>query len=518
MAVPGEPEVIFRLWPPSEQTRAVLVEKIANNLASISFFSAKYGRIDKVEAAKHAKRIEEEAFIAAEQQGCESDSLTVQAYAKHASRLMLEALKSAGKRETFFDISGGTRDFLTKERAEELLKPLTEAGNAYNKICLSNWSFGEDAGLVAQKILSDIKGNLEDVNLSDIVAGRSEAEALEVMRLLSDSLAGSKLKSLNLSDNALGEKGVRAFSSLLKSQSALESLYFMNNGISEEAAMAICELLPSGKHLRTLHFHNNMSGDGGAEAVSKLVEKATSLEDFQFSSTRVGTEGGVALCTALQAGSSLRRIDLRDNMFGPEGGFVLSKTLISHPELLDVHLGDLNMEDEAVTALVEALTGSAPNLRLLDLTGNEITAKSARALATCIRAKQGLTVLRLAENELKDKGAVIVCEALKEGSTSLQELDLSTNGLTRVGAVAAAEAVAQKPSFTKLNLDSNQISDEGIDTLKEVLRKGVAGLKVLGSLEDNEEEGFTGYDDDEEGGNGDEDEDSVEVELDKLKV
>lgn len=98
MAVPGDQEVSFRLWPPSDSTRALLVEKMATNLASISFFSLKYGRIDKGEASKHAKRIEEEAFVVAQQQECQSDSATVQMYAKQASRLMLEALKAAGKR------------------------------------------------------------------------------------------------------------------------------------------------------------------------------------------------------------------------------------------------------------------------------------------------------------------------------------------------------------------------------------------------------------------------------------
>ncbi|KAG6543537.1 hypothetical protein Mapa_015031 [Marchantia paleacea] len=512
MAVPVDQEVSFRLWPPSDSTRALLVEKMATNLASISFFSMKYGRIDKAEAAQHAKRIEEEAFVVAQQQECESDSATVQMYAKQASRLMLEALKAAGKRETFFDISGGKRAFLTKSDAQEILKPLTEAGNSYNKICLSNWSFGKDAGLVAQEILSGIKGNLLDVNLADIVAGRPEVEALEVMAMFSESLAGSKLKSLNLSDNALGEKGVRAFSALLKSQKSLQALYFMNNGISEEAARAICELLPSGQDLRTLHFHNNMSGDAGAQALSSLVEKATLLEDFQFSSTRVATEGGVALCQALQAGKSLRRIDLRDNMFGPEGGIALSKTLTSHPDLVEVFLGDLGMEDEGVAALAKALTGCAPNLRVLDLGGNEIGPKSAPFLAACIKTKQALITLNLAENELKDKGAVIVCEAIKEGHTSLKELDLSSNELTRVGAVAAAEAVANKSALTKLNLDANRISEAGIVALKEALDKGVAGQKVLASLDDNGEE------DDDEDGDDEEDDDADDLGMGNLKV
>lgn len=78
----------------------------------------------------------------------------------------------------------------------------------------------------------------------DFIAGRPEAEALEVISIFSAALEGNVLKSLNLSNNALGEKGILAFGSPLKSQSQLEGLYLMNDGVSEEAACAISELIP----------------------------------------------------------------------------------------------------------------------------------------------------------------------------------------------------------------------------------------------------------------------------------
>lgn len=38
--------------------------------------------------------------------------------------------------------------------------------------------------------------------------------------------------------------------------------------------------------------------------------------------------------------------------------------------------------------------------------------------------------------------------------------------IKRVGAVAAAKAVANKPEFELLNLDGNEISEAGVDALK----------------------------------------------------
>jgi Ran GTPase-activating protein 1 len=532
MAVELGDAVKWRLWPPSDVTRAALVERMATNLASVSFFSQKYGRIEASEAGKHAKKIEEAAFVAAQKEadnGVEGIGTgIVQFYAKHASHLMLQTLRSKkpsvvsdvveehvpkmkelepeqkqnqevaaiseGKKEDIvetkgvFDISGGTRAFLSKEKAEELFAPLLYAESIFTDICLSNWSFGIKAAEVAAHALEAKKENFVNVNLSDIVAGQPEADALQVMEIFSSALEGSNLQSLNLSDNALGEKGVRAFSALLKSQSSLKALYFMNNGISEEAAHAIRELLPSAENLRVLHFHNNMSGDSGAIELSHIVRQAPNLEDFQFSSTRVGTDGGIALAEALRSSKSLTRIDLRDNMFGPEPGLALARTLKLHTNLVEVSLSYLGLTDEGALAIIKALADGALQLHILELSGNDITAAIAPALAAYIRSLQQLKILNLSENELRDKGTVTVSKALLEEHENLEELDLSENKITRIGALAAAQAVANKVGFKSLNLNSNFISESGIEAVQEVLSNGSAGVGVLGFMDENEEE------------------------------
>jgi Ran GTPase-activating protein (RanGAP) involved in mRNA processing and transport len=47
---------------------------------------------------------------------------------------------------------------------------------------------------------------LDEADLSDIIAGRHESEALRVLEIVCNSLAGRRFKSIDLSDNALGEK------------------------------------------------------------------------------------------------------------------------------------------------------------------------------------------------------------------------------------------------------------------------------------------------------------------------
>lgn len=522
----------IKLWPPSQSTRLMLVDRMIKNLTTPSIFSRKYGLLSKEEAEEDAKHIEDIAFAAAsqhfEKEPNSDGSSAVQIYAKESSKLMLEVLKRGPKiqddgdvisdkataaKETIFDISGGRRAFIEAEEAEELLKSLWKP-NSYTKICFSNRSFGLDAARVVEPILLSIKDQLTEVDLSDFIAGRPEEEALKVMNIFSSALEGCVLRYLDLSNNAMGEKGVRAFTSLLRSQKNLEELYLMNDGISEEAARAVCELIPSTEKLRVLQFHNNMTGDEGALAISEIVKRSPALEDFRCSSTRIGAEGGVALAEALGTCSHLKKLDLRDNVFGVEAGIALSKAISVFSDLTEIYLSYLNLEDEGAEALANSLKDSAPSLEVLEMAGNDITAKAAATLAACIAEKQFLTKLSLAENELKDEGAIVISKALEVGHGQLNEVDLSENSIRRAGARVLAQAVVHKSGFKLLNINSNFISDEGIDEVKDIFKNSP---DMLGPLDENDPEGEDDPDEEAEDDNGDS-ENELESKLKNLEI
>lgn len=66
-------------------------------------------------------------------------------------------------------------------------------------------------------------------------------------------------------------------------------------------------------------------------------------------------------------------------------------------------------QDDGATAIAEALSKTAPGLRELDLSGNELTAGGAAAVATCAGFKRNLEYLGLEENEIGSAGAKAVC-------------------------------------------------------------------------------------------------------------
>lgn len=96
------------------------------------------------------------------------------------------------------------------------------------------------------------------------------------------------VKILDLSDNALGEKGLRACFPLLQNQEALIEISFCNNGMSARASEVIADeiLLFRGPDVPTLlqkfHFYNNMSGDGGAMALSRVIRQSPQLTHLRL--------------------------------------------------------------------------------------------------------------------------------------------------------------------------------------------------------------------------------------------
>jgi Ran GTPase-activating protein 1 len=73
---------------------------------------------------------------------------------------------------------------------------------------------------------------LSSVDIADIIAGRPEEEALEVLRTICSAFASVKnLTSIDVSDNALGAKGLDACAALLEGQSQLVSIKVISQNL-----------------------------------------------------------------------------------------------------------------------------------------------------------------------------------------------------------------------------------------------------------------------------------------------
>ncbi|PXF50100.1 RAN GTPase-activating protein 1 [Gracilariopsis chorda] len=404
-----------------------------------------------------------------------------------------------------FHLDQTKRESLSTERAEELLHGLTEG---VVSVKLSGKSFGDGSAQVAADALQRASPTLVHLDISDIIASRPEDEAKRTLATISDGLASCKqLEFIDLSDNALGAKGVRAIGELLTNQEKLKELLLCNNGLAADAGDLITSALLETKptSLVKLHFHNNLLETPGSIALAPIVEHSPDLEDFRFSSLRIGREGAVRICKALQPRfQTLRYLNLADNSFGQEGAEALADAVSDAPLLETLIVSDCLLEDDGVKVICDSLRSGAPKLRSLHVAANEISITGAKALAQLIR-KIKLRELVAEDNEFGNAGAVRLAKGMRRNSC-LEILNVEGSEVGGRGALALAQAAAKLKCLKSLQLDKNAIPAEVVEEITRLLDER------LGPLDDNDEEEDEDDEDDEDEDDEDDEEEDEEDE------
>jgi len=428
----------------------------------------------------------------------------VSLYSKKIGELVVETMKkgatveeadqapsvkvsSAGEE---LDLSIGQREFYDAAGAEEALAPMFDPLTPISKIKFSTKSFGQEAAQVACRAMQASRDTLVDADISDVIAGRPEDVALEALGIMAEGLRACALRHVNVSDNALGEKGIRKVASIFTQQRGLESITLENVGLSTFACKALDELLGSNaRSLKRIHLQNNMSGDEGGDAIGSILLRAPVMEDFKMVYCRVGETGGTSLCRGLAISPHLVKLNLTGNPMGPGMAEDLALAIGHQQNLKSLLLGDTLLEDHGVANVCAALARTAPHLEELDLSLNEITPRGSAVVARCLFGKASLRRLILRENELKDKGVLTICRAL--GGTPLVELDFAENQIRGPGALAVARIVAAKQTFQRLELNGNWIPEDVVDQVRAVLAAGAGHGQdedILGDMDDNDED------------------------------
>lgn len=403
-----------------------------------------------------------------------------------------------------FDLNDGKRELVDGERAKVIVERALE-GKSIEKITrirLSNKSYDEEAATVIAEALSRME-SVTEADLSDMIAGRHEDMALRVLSIICDSLKGKQLKLIDVSDNAMGEKGINACRSILEGQENLASLKMCNDGLSASAMECMKDILlktldinnsaiPTPTRLTTLHFFNNMSGDGGAKALAAILPLCPLLTDLRFSGTRAGREGSEAVAKSLASLNTGEKcvnfvsLDLADNSFGSQGGKNLAKLLANQPNLTYLSLRDGSLEDRGARAVLKSLSSSGcPNLVHLDMAANDMTKRCDPGVSDALKVLPHLEFLSFEENDsFGNVGAKAVASALSELS-NLRVLQLSICGISTPGAVAVVRAVVEAKHIEKLEMNGNAISEEGLEEINDLLSTAEKE-DILGDMDDND--------------------------------
>ena len=388
---------------------------------------------------------------------------------------------------------GGAREMVTLERAQELLVPLT--GNAkYTKLNLSNKSYSDVAAAAIGEALSLTCTHVVIANISDMIAGRQEEEALRALKSICDGLAECVLEKVECDDNAMGRPGVIACAAVLR-QKSLRSLSLKNDGLSGEAAEELAAILLGEPEeafncppLETFHYHNNMSGDEGAIAIARIVRCCPQLKNFQFSTTRTKHKGCLEIAEALASLETNRFevLDLSDNSFGgpcvaPLGSFLARQSSMTALFLRDSGIGEVGLDSLAPSMIMSG----APMIKL-DLSGNDFETECGNALVSIVsKFAPTLEELYLDDNCFESEVGSALAKCIAKCS-KLRILHVNNCELTALGAYRLARAVSSIPTFITLEMDGNMICGSGVEAIETLMNS--AGKRLV-EMEDNDDDG-----------------------------
>lgn len=251
-----------------------------------------------------------------------------------------------------------------------------------------------------------------------------------------------QLSVLDLGFNSIGDVGCGSLAVFcLAGNYNIQTLYLSGNQISEKGALSIAGAILHGTGLRSLHLAVNQIGPVGMKAIAGAIAKNEArltqaistgeidgsfvrrIEELHFGSAAITSDGFIAIPGMLLSNSSLRTLSVSDN----------------------------SLDDQDILLLAQALTQNKfVPLESLQLSFNEITCQGVECLMNAVWGSTSLRVLKLDNNNIKDRGAQLCAVALT--SIALETLDLSFNKVTTAGIKALMKNISENTTLRSLSL------------------------------------------------------------------
>ncbi|XP_072890879.1 NACHT, LRR and PYD domains-containing protein 3-like isoform X2 [Hemitrygon akajei] len=246
---------------------------------------------------------------------------------------------------------------------------------------------------------------LESVGLTDSGA-EDFASALSTNRSLTE---------LNLSGNKLRDSGVKLVSAALRNpECKIQRLWLSMVGLTDSGAEDLVSALSTNPSLTELDLSDNKLGDSGVKLVSAaLRNRVCKIQKLRLESVGLTDSGAEDFVSALSTNRSLTELNLSGDKLRDSGVKLVSAAL-RNPEckIQKLELRMVGLTDSGCEDLVSALS-TKPSLTELDMGWNSLTDGSLPSLRRLILTQPSLELIRLWNNRFSQTG--------KKDLRSLQE-------------------------------------------------------------------------------------------------
>ncbi|CAL1538470.1 unnamed protein product, partial [Lymnaea stagnalis] len=120
-----------------------------------------------------------------------------------------------------------------------------------------------------------------------------------------------ELHELDLTKSGIGDKGVKALCTLIRSDMAIDTLNLsLNKGITLEGWKELSQAIQKTRHLETLTLDHNHIGNEGIEELTKGLFENTSILALDLNNIGITDQGGKFIIELLKRNTSILEINL----------------------------------------------------------------------------------------------------------------------------------------------------------------------------------------------------------------
>ncbi|XP_072893479.1 NACHT, LRR and PYD domains-containing protein 3-like [Hemitrygon akajei] len=215
-----------------------------------------------------------------------------------------------------------------------------------------------------------------------------------------------KCQELRLGMNQLGDSGVKLVSAALRNpECKIQKLELNNVGLTDSGAEDLVSSLSTNPSLTELILSDNKLGDSGVKLVSAALRNPEcKIQKLELERVGLTDSGAEDLVSALSTNPSLTELDLSHNKLGDSGVKLVSAAL-RNPEckIQKLWLERVGLTDSGAEDLVFALSTNA-SLTGLNLEFNSLTDQSVPALRRLILTLPSLERIGLYGNRFSETG------------------------------------------------------------------------------------------------------------------
>ncbi|XP_030677660.1 NACHT, LRR and PYD domains-containing protein 13 isoform X2 [Nomascus leucogenys] len=253
---------------------------------------------------------------------------------------------------------------------------------------------------------------------------------------------------------------------VLQGNSKLTHLNFSSNKLGMTVPLILKALRHSDCNLKYLCLEKCNLSAATCQDLALFLTSIQHVTRLCLGFNRLQDDGIKLLCAALtHPKCALERLELWFCQLGAPACKHLSDALLQNRSLMHLNLSKNCLRDEGVKFLCEALGRPDCNVQSLNLSGCSFTREGCRELANALRHNHNVKILDLGENDLKDDGVKLLCEALKPSPRALHTLGLAKCSLTTACCQHLFSVLSSRKSLVNLNLLGNELDPDGVKML-----------------------------------------------------